>query len=78
MSASLLIAALSLAIWAYLLLARGGFWRAADRDDLAASPEPAVAEAAVTAVIPARNEADVVAVPSPRFSAKDRPSTSSW
>ena len=60
MSASLLIAALSLAIWVYLLFARGGFWRAAERDDLSASPQPADVVAAVTAVIPARNEADVV------------------
>jgi hopene-associated glycosyltransferase HpnB len=60
MSASLLIAALSLAIWAYLLFARGSFWRAAERDDLSLSPQPADADATVTAVIPARNEADVV------------------
>ena len=60
MSVSLLIAALSLAIWVYLLFARGGFWRAAERDDLSASPQPADVVAAVTAVIPARNEADVV------------------
>jgi hopene-associated glycosyltransferase HpnB len=59
MSAGLVVAALSLAIWAYLLLARGGFWRAGERDDLCASPQ-ANAEPAVTAVIPARDEADVV------------------
>src|SRR5215469_7291654 len=60
MSAGLLVAALSLAIWAYLLIARGGFWRAGERDDLSASPQQADAEPAVTAVIPARDEADVV------------------
>jgi hopene-associated glycosyltransferase HpnB len=60
MSAGLLIGALSMAIWAYLLFARGGFWRAAERDDLSASRQPADAEAAVTAVIPARDEADAV------------------
>ena len=32
MSIATLLAALSLAIWAYLLLARGGFWRAAERE----------------------------------------------
>ena len=32
MSIATILAALSLAIWAYLLLARGGFWRAAERD----------------------------------------------
>ena len=60
MSASLLIAALSLAIWAYLLFARGGFWRAAERDEVSATTQWVDTEAAVTAVIPARNEADVV------------------
>jgi hopene-associated glycosyltransferase HpnB len=46
-----------LAIWAYLLLARGGFWRAAPRDDTPplSGPVPAVA-----AVIPARDEAACV------------------
>ena len=66
MSIATLLAALSLAIWAYLLLARGGFWRAAERDDLvplkgAVVPKPPDNSAlAVTAVIPARDEADVV------------------
>lgn len=58
MSLGLILAALSLAIWVYLLLARGGFWRAADRDDSIALP--AGASTRVTAVIPARDEADVV------------------
>ena len=53
------IALLALAIWLYLLLARGGFWLARERD------EPAVAAPrhwpAVVAVVPARNEADVIA-----------------
>src|ERR1035441_5821392 len=44
------IGAASLAIWLYLVLARGAFWRM--RPDL---PAPSV-----TAVVPARNEADVV------------------
>ena len=57
MSASLVPAALSLAIWAYLLLARGGFWRAAVRDRPSAPGRPGPA---VAAVIPARDEADVV------------------
>ena len=49
--------AVSLAIWLYLLLARGAFWRM--RPDVCGgaprSPAPSV-----TAVVPARNEADVV------------------
>lgn len=49
---------LALAIWLYLLLGRGGFWLARERDGgssvvLARWPK-------VTAVVPARNEADVI------------------
>jgi cellulose synthase/poly-beta-1,6-N-acetylglucosamine synthase-like glycosyltransferase len=50
------VAALALAIWLYLALARGGYWRF----DL---PEPvrvSGALPAVVAVVPARNEAAVV------------------
>jgi hopene-associated glycosyltransferase HpnB len=50
-----------LLIWLYLVAARGGFWRAADRDD--ASPLDGLAPGnwpAVTAVIPARDEAECV------------------
>jgi hopene-associated glycosyltransferase HpnB len=56
-----LIASMVLAIWLYLIAARGGFWRAADRDDapLPAEP-PAGGWPAVTAVIPARDEAECV------------------
>ena len=84
------IAALSLAIWIYLILARGGFWLARERDDRPTaegrrpdalwSPRPfrqtwarldsaqqrqevanpAEDWPAVTAVIPARDEADVI------------------
>jgi hopene-associated glycosyltransferase HpnB len=47
-----------LAIWLYLIAARGGFWRAAERDDESLSwsgPWPAV-----VAVVPARDEAACV------------------
>jgi hopene-associated glycosyltransferase HpnB len=50
-----------LAIWLYLIAARGGFWRAADRDD--ESPLGGIGPGgwpSVTAVIPARDEADCV------------------
>ena len=50
---------LALAIWLYLLVARGGFWLARETD-AAAEPAPA-AWPAVAAVVPARNEADVIA-----------------
>jgi len=52
-----LIASMVLAIWLYLLVARGGFWLAAERD----GPETAAAMPgpwpAIFAVIPARDEA---------------------
>jgi hopene-associated glycosyltransferase HpnB len=51
---------LALAIWLYLLLARGGFWLARERDDREAAAPPA-RWPAVVAVVPARNEADVIA-----------------
>jgi hopene-associated glycosyltransferase HpnB len=49
-----------LAIWLYLLLGRGMFWLARERDDVEDTPEP-VHWPSVTAVVPARNEADVIA-----------------
>ncbi|HET7154154.1 MAG TPA: glycosyltransferase, partial [Hyphomicrobiaceae bacterium] len=53
------LAALSLAIWLYLVLARGGFWLCSERDQ--AGPASLPAWPSVTAVIPARNEADGIA-----------------
>ncbi len=58
------IALLSLLIWVYLLTLRGGFWRSAER--LTGSPAPRDSRLgdswpAVTAVVPARNEAEVIA-----------------
>ncbi|MFC5067465.1 glycosyltransferase [Flaviflagellibacter deserti] len=53
----------SLAIWIYLLVGRGAFWRAAERDTRFA-PDDLAAPAIwprVVAVVPARNEADVIA-----------------
>jgi len=51
---------LALAIWIYLLAGRGGFWLARERDDRDEAPDPA-AWPAVVAVVPARDEADVIA-----------------
>ena len=47
----------ALGVWLYLILGRGGFWR---MREARAVPTPLVASPSVTAVIPARNEADVV------------------
>ena len=50
-----------LAIWLYLIAARGRFWRAADRDDVSAVGGIAPGNwPSVSAVIPARDEADCV------------------
>ena len=56
---SLSIATLALAVWAYLLCARGGFWLCRQRDD--AVPADPVRWPRVTAVVPARNEAESIA-----------------
>ena len=64
-------AALCLALWVYLLSARGGFWLASVRDNgMPAAPEiwPAVA-----AVIPARNESDFIARSVKSLLAQDYP-----
>jgi hopene-associated glycosyltransferase HpnB len=57
------ISLVPLAIWAYLLFGRGWFWLCGERDDSAAnglSTEPD-AWPSVVAIIPARDEADVIA-----------------
>jgi hopene-associated glycosyltransferase HpnB len=55
----LVVACIALAVWLYLLLARGAFWRCAERDDRA--PVEPRAWPRVVAVVPARNEADHIA-----------------
>jgi len=50
-----IIAFFALAVWVYLLAARGGFWLARERDDRPQPPKPAWPP--VVAVIPARDEA---------------------
>ena len=53
------IAALAVAIWLYLVFARGSFWLCSERDQGESKPLPAWPSVAV--VIPARNEADGIA-----------------
>src|ERR1700754_4433776 len=58
------IAALALAIWLYLICARGGFWLCRQRDDVLPWSPPTWSPPSwprVTAVIPARNEAEGIA-----------------
>ena len=52
-----LVASMVLAIWLYLLVARGGFWLAAERDEGGPSAAISGAWPAIAAVIPARDEA---------------------
>ncbi len=49
---------LSLVIWIYLITARGGFWRARERLD--GPPGDLAAWPAIAALVPARNEAEVL------------------
>ena len=56
----LLLALASAAVWIGLIALRGGFWLSSVRDEPYAGPAPAQWPP-VVAVVPARNEADVVA-----------------
>ena len=54
-----IVATVALAIWIYLVLGHGRFWRADVRDDRG-EPAPPAAWPRVTAVIPARDEAETI------------------
>ncbi len=54
------IAAIALAVWVYLVAGRGAFWRASVRDDSDREADLRVFPS-VVAVVPARNEADLIA-----------------
>ena len=58
---ALVVSALSAAVWAHLLIFHGRFWWADQRDDLGPSPPEPARWPSVVAVVPARDEADVVA-----------------
>ena len=67
----LVLAALALAAWIYLLLAHGGYWRTGHRlssSDPGGAPRPSV-----VAVVPARNEADILGAALPTLLAQDYP-----
>jgi hopene-associated glycosyltransferase HpnB len=56
-----LVAVASLLVWLYLVAFHGGFWRLAQHDGNFAPPgAPAPDGIQVTAIVPARNEADVI------------------
>ncbi|HMA74137.1 MAG TPA: glycosyltransferase [Xanthobacteraceae bacterium] len=48
----------ALAIWSYLAVGRGAFWRCTERDD--GNPRPPAVWPSLAVVIPARDEADVI------------------
>jgi hopene-associated glycosyltransferase HpnB len=71
-----LIAAAAFAVWVYLIAARGGFWRTAADDDDDDELVPRRGQAvwpAVTAVIPARDEAEGVGETIASLLAQDYP-----
>jgi len=55
------VGCLSLAIWLYLAIARGNFWRLQKFDNDVAKHESLIAWPSVVAIIPARNEAATIA-----------------
>lgn len=70
---SLAIALAAALAWAYLLAGRGGFWLARDRDDRDPAPPDPVTWPSVTAIVPARNEADVIGASLASLLAQDYP-----
>jgi hopene-associated glycosyltransferase HpnB len=59
--AAAVIAALACAAWSIALFLRGGFWRAAERDDAAPpTPDAPASWPRVVAIVPARDEALVI------------------
>jgi hopene-associated glycosyltransferase HpnB len=54
---SIYLAAIPLAIWVYLLLARGNFWKVVEDDT---APQPREHWPRVVAVVPARNETETI------------------
>jgi hopene-associated glycosyltransferase HpnB len=57
----ILLAGLSLLIWIYLLVGRGGFWLARERDDTDEPQQILAIWPSVVVIVPARDEADVIA-----------------
>src|SRR4051812_35853671 len=66
-----LVASIPLAIWLYLVCARGAFWLNTERDE-GAVPAPA-SWPRIAAVVPARNEADTIAASIASLTQQDYP-----
>ena len=67
-----LVALLPVAVWLYLLAGRGRFWMMLERDDRD-EPRPPATWPSVVAIVPARNEADVIAQTLASLLAQDYP-----
>jgi hopene-associated glycosyltransferase HpnB len=67
-----LVALFPVAVWLYVLAGRGMFWMMQERDDRDQPPTPA-AWPSVVAIVPARNEADVIAQTLASLTAQDYP-----
>ena len=66
------LAGLACAIWVYLVFCNGRYWTAGERDTRKVAPDP-VAWPRVVAVVPARDEADVIARSIASLAAQDYP-----
>ncbi len=73
MNAAAVLGGVALASWAFLLIARGSFWLTRERDDRGPTPAPPPTWPSVAAVVPARNEADVIAASLGSLLAQDFP-----
>ena len=75
MTVSWPLAGLALAIWVYLILFRGGFWRLTEHDAQDPPPSNPPCWPPVVAIVPARDEADVAPFSIASLAAQDYPAS---
>lgn len=74
MTWQLVLALTALAIWAYMVLAHGGYWRADQREAMQENGQSTNKNwPAVVAIVPARDEADMLPLTLPTLLAQDYP-----
>jgi hopene-associated glycosyltransferase HpnB len=75
MTPAVVLASLALLIWLYLVFLHGGFWLGHENDDMPLSTSAARQQLwpHVAAVVPARNEADMIPLSLPSLLAQDYP-----
>src|SRR5262245_41970011 len=61
MSLLLALSLMALVVWSYLLVCRGGCWLARERDKPGTPARASATLPSVTAIVPARDEADLIA-----------------